>query len=67
MLAISAPEKPGVSVESFCATVSSSSESRILGRYTRKISARPLMSGTPTSIVRSKRPGRSSAESRTSA
>ena len=50
-LATSAPEKPGVSVESFWATVSMSSASRILGRCTRKISAHPLMSGAFTSIV----------------
>mmetsp|Transcript_1959 Transcript_1959/g.4396 ORF Transcript_1959/g.4396 Transcript_1959/m.4396 type:complete len:219 (+) Transcript_1959:1489-2145(+) len=62
-LAISAPENPGESDASFCATSSMSSARRIFGRWTRKISARPLMSGAPMSIDRSKRPGRSSAES----
>mmetsp|Transcript_27082 Transcript_27082/g.65349 ORF Transcript_27082/g.65349 Transcript_27082/m.65349 type:complete len:248 (+) Transcript_27082:1045-1788(+) len=65
--AISAPENPGVSVESFLATSSNSSARRSLGRCTRKISARPLMSGAEISIVRSKRPGRISAGSRMSA
>mmetsp|Transcript_28266 Transcript_28266/g.72366 ORF Transcript_28266/g.72366 Transcript_28266/m.72366 type:complete len:270 (-) Transcript_28266:679-1488(-) len=64
-LAISAPEKPGVRLArvSESSFSSWSSASRSFGRYTRKISARPAMSGAPISIWRSKRPGRRSAES----
>mmetsp|Transcript_39198 Transcript_39198/g.126779 ORF Transcript_39198/g.126779 Transcript_39198/m.126779 type:complete len:226 (-) Transcript_39198:847-1524(-) len=66
-LAISAPEKPGVRAAIFWDHVSESASSLSAPRWTRKISARPVMSGLSTTIWRSNRPGRSSAGSRTSA
>ena len=67
-LATSAPEKPGVSPASFFATpwIVSPSASFRGSRCTPKVSSRPLMSGLSTTTWRSKRPGRRSAESRTS-
>ena len=47
-LAMSAPEKPGESAASCLASSSISPASVMRGRCTRKISARPLMSGSPT-------------------
>mmetsp|Transcript_48782 Transcript_48782/g.120999 ORF Transcript_48782/g.120999 Transcript_48782/m.120999 type:complete len:226 (-) Transcript_48782:464-1141(-) len=65
--ATSAPEKPGVRAAIFLAIVSMS-PSRLSGfRWTWKISVRPLMSGLSITTWRSKRPGRSSAASSTSA
>mmetsp|Transcript_18950 Transcript_18950/g.43578 ORF Transcript_18950/g.43578 Transcript_18950/m.43578 type:complete len:226 (-) Transcript_18950:1033-1710(-) len=65
-LAISAPEKPGVSAAIFFAYTSASVSSLRLERCTAKISARPLMSGLSTTTWRSKRPGRRRAGSRMS-
>ena len=65
MLAISAPEKPGVRRASrSTSTLSSSLSGR---RCTRKISLRSFTSGMSTYIWRSKRPARRSAESSISA
>mmetsp|Transcript_13904 Transcript_13904/g.36518 ORF Transcript_13904/g.36518 Transcript_13904/m.36518 type:complete len:226 (-) Transcript_13904:777-1454(-) len=66
-LAISAPLKPGVRAESFLEVGSISPSSSRHLRCTWKISVRPLMSGLSTTTWRSKRPGRSSAGSSTSA
>ncbi len=63
-LAISAPAKPGVISASTSALISS--EHLMFLRCTLKIAARPFRSGRSILICRSKRPGRSSAESRTS-
>mmetsp|Transcript_27681 Transcript_27681/g.89428 ORF Transcript_27681/g.89428 Transcript_27681/m.89428 type:complete len:225 (+) Transcript_27681:1131-1805(+) len=67
MLATSAPEKPGVSAAIFLANVSASPSRVMPARCTPKISVRPRMSGKSTTICRSKRPGRRSAGSSTSA
>mmetsp|Transcript_116776 Transcript_116776/g.324649 ORF Transcript_116776/g.324649 Transcript_116776/m.324649 type:complete len:214 (-) Transcript_116776:210-851(-) len=64
-LAISAPAKPGVRAAMRSAYLSTGPASERPLRCTRKMSARPLMSGMPTVIWRSKRPGRISAGSRT--
>ena len=60
----SAPEKPGVC----CATTlrSTSVSNFLLRAWTWRICSRPLTSGLPTRIWRSKRPGRKRAGSRTS-
>src|SRR5207245_4524683 len=63
-LARSAPEKPGVPRARTLR--STSGASGILRACTRRISSRPLTSGRGTTTWRSKRPGRSSAGSRTS-
>mmetsp|Transcript_6899 Transcript_6899/g.20987 ORF Transcript_6899/g.20987 Transcript_6899/m.20987 type:complete len:298 (-) Transcript_6899:748-1641(-) len=62
-LAMSAPEKPGVSAASLLASTSGLSLVRTLGKCTMKISVRPFTSGGSIFICLSKRPGRSSAES----
>mmetsp|Transcript_30476 Transcript_30476/g.81988 ORF Transcript_30476/g.81988 Transcript_30476/m.81988 type:complete len:330 (-) Transcript_30476:948-1937(-) len=66
-LAMSAPEKPGVSAAIFRAASSRSSASLILPRCWKKTSRRPTMSGRSMRIWRSKRPGRMRASSRMSA
>jgi len=67
-LAMSAPEKPGVSSASFSAICSSviSLEMMIGLRCTPKIWRRPLMSGRSIAMCRSNRPGRINALSSTS-
>mmetsp|Transcript_7776 Transcript_7776/g.27610 ORF Transcript_7776/g.27610 Transcript_7776/m.27610 type:complete len:227 (-) Transcript_7776:2054-2734(-) len=67
MFAISAPANPGVSAASRSAYFSGGPASVRFFMCTWKISARPLMSGSPTVICRSKRPGRRIALSRMSA
>lgn len=65
MASICAPEKPGVARASM--SESTSRVTTTLVRYKSMISRRPLMSGSGTSTLLSKRPGRVSAGSRISA
>ena len=64
-LAKSAPEKPGVPLAIMLAFTSGSAG--IFLMWTNRISSRPLISGSETITCRSKRPGRKSALSSTSA
>mmetsp|Transcript_2424 Transcript_2424/g.7104 ORF Transcript_2424/g.7104 Transcript_2424/m.7104 type:complete len:361 (+) Transcript_2424:834-1916(+) len=66
-LAMSAPEKPGVSAAMVFAVSAALTFSLILLRCWANTSRRPLMSGRSMRICRSKRPGRMSASSRMSA
>ena len=65
-LAMSAPEKPGVSAASLPVRCSMSSFVTILRRWTKKICFRPSIVGRSIAICLSNRPGRIKAESRTS-
>lgn len=65
-LATSAPVKPGVRAASFRESSTLSSVVLRGSRWTRKMEARPLMSGAGMKICLSKRPGRRRALSRTS-
>ena len=64
MFSRSAPQKPGV--PRAITDASTLSETGTLRMWTFMICSRPRMSGSGTTICRSKRPGRSSAGSRTS-